>query len=367
VRRSCRLAVLAWGLAPALTLVMVAGCASTTPAGRGPRDATPTPEVRPPRADGRDAQATVNEEAARALEAARVAADAGDVDGAAQSTRSIFSAYPQAPAALGAAELHLRIVAARRDIAAYAAALGEVGAYLDGEASRLRVVGGGGGDARERRLERLRDEIATEQQRLECHQAMELLHGSPLDAAVALEAFAARHPQSPDAAKALHNAAVGYDAAREPRKAAAARESLLRRYPASELAPGAALALASSHAAAGDHAGAEAAYAAYLERFPKGAQRCLALHNAGAEADLAGKSIAAAKHYVDFGSDPACAKEDAITAAKLLYRAAALFEAAKRRGEEKAALQRLVALPGVNDAAVKACVEEAKARLDGIR
>src|SRR5919198_1396740 len=123
-----------WGSTPALVLaVAIAGCASTSPAARAPSDSTLVRDVRPPRAEAREAEATTNEEAARALAAARVAADAGDADAAARSTRSIFSAYPHAPAALDAAELHLRVVAAQRDIASYAAALAELSAYVDGE------------------------------------------------------------------------------------------------------------------------------------------------------------------------------------------------------------------------------------------
>jgi hypothetical protein len=201
--------------------------------------------------------------------------------------------------------------------------------------------------------------LLTEAQRLEGEPG----RAKAAEAAAAFEKFAADHPDHPDAASALYNAAIAWARAKEPQKAQAARELLMARHPDAKIAPKAVLAVADRSPATGDHAGAAQRYLQYLERYPGGEDRCLALQNAGAELDAAKQPDAAARRYLTFGADAACAKEDPNGAVKMLYRAAALYSKARKKPETNEALRALLAVPGVSDPVARSYVDDARARL----
>jgi hypothetical protein len=190
--------------------------------------------------------------------------------------------------------------------------------------------------------------------------AEELLQeGKAADAAKAFESAAEQG--APDAASALHNAAVAWDQAAEPARAAGARERLLREHGEAPVAPEATLRLAAFRSRERDHLTAAGLYEEYLRRWPQGSSRCLALRNLASELDQAGRAAEAGGGYLAFGADDGCAKADPSIAARALVRAGRLLEA-----QAKAAYERAAALEGVSDAEAKAQVSEAKKRLKGM-
>jgi TolB-like protein len=120
---------------------------------------------------------------------------------------------------------------------------------------------------------------------------------------------------------------------------------------------------ASALAAQGKHAEAAARYDLYPSRFPQGAERCLSTFKAGAEWESAGKRQAAADRFAAVGSDEACAARGPNAAGSALARAGGLYEALGLSREARLAFEKLVALPGVSDASVRAKVEAARMRL----
>ncbi|HEY6006384.1 MAG TPA: hypothetical protein VIV57_26125 [Anaeromyxobacter sp.] len=120
---------------------------------------------------------------------------------------------------------------------------------------------------------------------------------------------------------------------------------------------------ASALAAQGRHAEAAAELDLYPSRFPQGAERCLAIFKAGAEWESAGKKHAAADRFVAVGSDEACVAKGPNAAGNALARAGGLYEALGLSKEARLAFEKLVALPGVSDASVRAKVEAARMRL----
>jgi TolA-binding protein len=169
--------------------------------------------------------------------------------------------------------------------------------------------------------------------------AQKLLDAGKLsDAAQAFEAMAA-DPSSPDAAKALHNAAIAWDRAGDSTRAAAARERILRERPEAKVAPSDALWLADYRSRKGDHPAAARLYGDFLERWPEHANRCIALQNVASELDAARRGADAAERYLLFGKDAACARADPALAVSALRRAKVLFDVAGKpaRASEAAA------------------------------
>jgi TolA-binding protein len=103
-------------------------------------------------------------------------------------------------------------------------------------------------------------------------------------------------------------------------------------------------------------------YREFLEKYPDSANRCNALYNLGATLDEARKSVEAATAYVAYGTEPRCAKGDANSAAKLIYRAAELFEKAGKMADAKKAYQACAAVPDVTDVVAKSLQAEARKR-----
>jgi hypothetical protein len=180
--------------------------------------------------------------------------------------------------------------------------------------------------------------------------------GKPADAAAAFEAAAERG--GPDAANALHNAAVAWDAAGEAAKAAKVRERLLEKHPGAAVTAEDALRLGAFRSRQGDHAAAAKLYDEFLRRWPSAAGRCVALRNVAAELDRAARPSEAAARYAAFGSDAACAKAEPDIAARALVRAGRLFDE-----QAKAAYSRAAGLEGVTDSQAKSDVAEAKRRV----
>ncbi len=181
----------------------------------------------------------------------------------------------------------------------------------------------------------------------------------PAEAAQAFEAAAV--PGAPDAASALHNAAVAWDQAGDPQKAATVRERLLRDHPDAAVTAEDVLRLAAQRSKQGDHPAAARLYGEFLRRWPDSPSRCVALRNVASELDLADQPADAAPRYLAFGRDERCAKADPSIAARALVRAGRLFEA-----EAKAAYGAATSLEGVTDPDAKGQVSDAKKRLKGL-
>lgn len=182
----------------------------------------------------------------------------------------------------------------------------------------------------------------------------------PAEAAQAFEAAAAE-AGAPDAASALHNAAVAWDQAGDAAKAAAVRERLLREHPDAPVTAEDVLRLAAHRSRQGDHAAAARLYDDFLSRWPESPSRCVALRNVASELDVAGRPADAAARYLVFGQDARCAKADPSISARALLRAGHLFE-----GQARAAWEAASALDGVTDPEAKSQVSEAKKRLKGL-
>jgi hypothetical protein len=111
------------------------------------------------------------------------------------------------------------------------------------------------------------------------------------------------------------------------------------------------------------HADAAAEYDLYPARFPDGAERCLAMFEAGVEWEAAGKRQLAADRLLAVGSDEGCAAKGPNAAGNALARAGGLYEAIGLAAEARVAFERLLSLKGVSDASVRAKVESARMRL----
>ncbi len=217
-------------------------------------------------------------------------------------------------------------------------------------------------------LARLEDSVAKQLQVSGFSAAARLLAaGQAAEAAQGFETFADQNKGHPDAPNALYNAAVAWDKAKDPAKAKADRERLVREYPDAKVASQGMLALAATLSRGGDHAGAQQLYAQYLERFPEGPQRCIALQNVGYELDQMKRREEAARRYQAFAVDSACTKGDPNTAAKALYRSGILFLEAKKRKEAKEAWTTLMGVQGVTDEVTLSWIDDARARLKGLR
>ena len=180
---------------------------------------------------------------------------------------------------------------------------------------------------------------------------------------MAFEKFAAESRDHPDAPNALHNAAVAWERAKEPKKAQADRAALLQRYPDSKLAPEETLAQASSLSRQGDQAGAQKLYLSYLEKWGQGPRRCLARYNLAVALEGSGKKLEAARNYQAFAKDEACLKEDPNNSARAVYRGGVLFTESKKKNEALEMFRIVAGLQGVTDTVAKSQVDDAKERV----
>jgi TolA-binding protein len=301
-----------------------------------------------------------------AYQAALVQYSYDHMDDAARRFLAVVEGFPGARYQDESATLYLQTFLIRGDGAGHAAAIDRLLAVVGGQKKAAEAARSANGEARARaeQLARLEGTLLREKQGLGFTTASRLLaEGKARDAAAAYEKFAAANPDHPDAPSALYNAAIAWTQVKEPKKAMAARELVLSKYPDARVAPKAMLAVAGDLSVAGDHAGAARLYAQYLEKYPSGDDRCLALLDAGAELDIARQSAEASRRYLEYGTDARCTREDPNSAAKLLYRAAAIFNKAGNRPDTQAALRALAGLSGVTDGQAKAYVEDARSRL----
>jgi hypothetical protein len=288
-----------------------------------------------------------------ALVAAEVQYAYGDLDDARRRLEATLERWPADPELLEQAiPLYLATFAARGDRAGQADAAERLRQRLEAEAAK----------APERRaaLAKALEALARARAGARFASGEELLgQGKAADAARAFEGAAEQG--GPDAASALHNAAVAWDQAADPARAAAARERIVREHGEAPVAAEATLRLAAFRSRERDHLAAARLYEDYLRRWPQSPSRCLALRNLASELDQASRPAEAGARYVAFGTDPGCAKADPDIAARALVRAGRLFEAQAKTAYEGAA-----GLEGVSDPEAKGQVSEAKRRLRGM-
>jgi len=317
--------------------------------------------------------------ASLSVHAAQVHFSYDNMEESARRLLAAAEAFPSSQYFDDAVSLYLQTFLVRRDEAGYFGALERMRALVGGEARRTAEAARTSTDpevkARAEALAKQEEELTRQKQGAGFRTAAALLaeaqklegeagRQKAVEAASAFERFAGESAGHPDAASALYNAAIAWSRAKEPKKALAAREAVVGRYGDSRIAPKALLAVASDLSAAGDHAGAAQRYGQYLEKYgATGEDRCLAVQNVGAELDAAKQSGEAARRYLEFGLDPRCSREDPNSAARVLYRAAALWTKAGKKPEANEALRALVALPGVTDPVARSYVEDARARV----
>jgi hypothetical protein len=186
-----------------------------------------------------------------------------------------------------------------------------------------------------------------------------LAQKKPAEAAQAFEAAAAQ-AGAPDAASALHNAALAWDQAGDAATAAAVRDRLVREHPDAAVTAEDELRLAAQRSRQGDHVAAARLYDDFLKRWPDSPSRCVALRNVASELDVADQGADAAARYLAFGRDERCVKADPSISARALVRAGHLFEAQAKKAYEAAS-----SLEGVTDPEAKDQVSEARKRLKG--
>lgn len=188
------------------------------------------------------------------------------------------------------------------------------------------------------------------------------------EAGALFEKFAADNKDNPDAPNALFNAGIAYDKAKDGKKAVAARQRLVNGYPEAKVIPQALLLLGQGLIGEKDYAGAAAAYTTYLEKAPQGAQRCMALQNAGYALTAAGKKADGLARYQAFSADATCTQDDPNAAARVLYETGKSLSEAKRDADARKVFQTLVDLKGVTGVVEKSYQADAAKRLkDGAK
>jgi tetratricopeptide (TPR) repeat protein len=256
-----------------------------------------------------------------------------------------------------AVKLYLQTFLALKDQVGYEAALPRVKAQV--AAALAKVTD----QAAKEQLGKVLEQLALIDVETGFNQAMRLLDaGKFAESAVAFEAFAAANPTNPNVSLSLFNGAIAWDKANQPEKGAALREQVLARFPASKEAEGAWPVLAAWRSKQGKKEEAVTLYREFIEKFPDSANRCNATYNMGATLDEARKSLDAARAYVAYGSEARCAKADANAAAKLLYRAAELFEKGGKIPDARKAYLACAEVAGVTDVVAKSLVAEARKR-----
>jgi hypothetical protein len=289
-----------------------------------------------------------------ALAAAEVQYAYGELDDARRRLDAALDRWPSDPELLEqVTPLYLATYSARGDRAGQLAAVDRLGARAEAEAAKAPP---------DRKLAFVKIQAGLARSRASAlfAQGEQLLaEKKPAEAAQAFEAAAA--PGGPDAASALHNAAVAWDQAGDPVRASAARERLLRDHPEAPVTAEDVLRLAAQRSRQGDHANAARLYGEFLRRWPDSPSRCVALRNVASELDQADQAVDSAARYLAFGKDERCAKADPSIAARALIRAGRIYE-----GEAKAAYGAATTLEGVTDPDAKGQVSDAKKRLKGL-
>jgi tetratricopeptide (TPR) repeat protein len=186
--------------------------------------------------------------------------------------------------------------------------------------------------------------------------------GKNAEAAAAYDAFVAAHPTSPNVGVAMFNASIAWEKAGNLDKAVALREELLAKDPASKDAPKLMLSIASIKDKQGKKDAAIKLYQEVLAKYPELPERCAATYNMAVAQDSAGKKVDAAASYVKYGTDATCVKEDTNAAARILFRAAELYEKAGKMADAKKAYQACAAVPGVTDLVSKSQQKESAQR-----
>ena len=319
------------------------------------------------------APGAAREAASLALLAALATYAHDEVEEAQGRLEELFRRFPLTAAAVEGVGPYLQTFVARRDMAAYAAAVERMRGQLEADRPRAAELAKAAEATPEERslparIDSVLEQLAGERDRMEFAAAMDLLRGGkPLEAAAAFERYAESHPDARDAPAALHDAGVAYGRAKQPRKAQAAQQRLLARYPDAAEAGPATLALATLRLDAGDGPGAAQLYQRYLRRWPEGEERCLALVNLGAAQEQADRPLEAAARYLAFGRDARCADEDPSTAARALSTSGHLYLEAGRKEEARTAFRQLVQLKGHLDAEAQAQLDEARQQLESLR
>ena len=103
-------------------------------------------------------------------------------------------------------------------------------------------------------------------------------------------------------------------------------------------------------------------YRDFLEKYPDSTFRCSAIYNLGATLDEMRKSVDAARAYLSFGAEARCVRADPNAAARLLYRAAELFEKGGKMPDARKAYQACTEVGGVTDVVSKSQQTEARKR-----
>lgn len=294
-----------------------------------------------------------------ALVAAEVKYSCDDMADAEGRLDKIVDGWPgEADVMDAAVRLLLETFLVRKDDAGFSAAKDRVKKILDEQLSKAQ-------DPRSKEtFAKTIGRVAQLGERLDFSAAKRLLDGGkPAEAAEGFEKFAEANPDSTDAANALFNAALAWDAAGRPEKAVATRERLVAKHSESRVAPVAALHLAGAASKRGDHEAAARYYGSYLERWPDAANRCIALQNIGFELDVQNQKVEAAERYLSFGSDVKCASERPNEAAKALYRCGKLFIDAKQKSKAKDAFEAATRVGGVTDPAALSQIEDAKRQI----
>jgi TolA-binding protein len=269
---------------------------------------------------------------------------------------AIFEAWP-AEIDLGGVKLYLSTFQALKDQAGYEAALPRLKAQVAEAAAKAT-------DAKAREnLAKVQEQLGQLDVEAAYNQGKRMLdEGQFAQAGAAFEAFVAANPGNPNVSLALFNGALAWERAGQLDKSAALREQLISRYPDSREAETALPMLAALRAKQGKRDEAVKLYREFLDKYPDSPHRCNALYNVGATLDEARKSVDAAAAYVAFGGEPRCAKGDANSAAKLLYRAAELYEKAGKMADAKKAYQACAGVADVTDVVAKSQQAEARKR-----
>lgn len=268
----------------------------------------------------------------------------------------IFEAWPADIDPAGV-RLYLSTFLALKDAAGYEAALPRLKAQVADAATKATEP-----KAKEN-LQKVQEQLGQLDIEAAYNQGKRLLdEGQFAQAGAAFEAFVATNPTNPNVSLALFNGSLAWERANQLDKAAALREQLLARYPDTKEAEAAMPMLAALRAKQGKKDEAVKLYRQFLEKYPDGANRCNALYNLGATLDEARKAVEAATAYVAYGTEPRCAKGDANSATKLIYRAAELFEKSGKMADAKKAYQACAEVPDVTDVVAKSLQAEARKR-----
>jgi TolA-binding protein len=291
-----------------------------------------------------------------ALAAAQIKYAFDNMEDARARFARLFETWP-AELDLGAVKLYLSTFLALKDTAGYDAVVPRLKA-------RVSEVAATTTDAKAKeKLTRVLEQLGLLDIEAAFNQAGRLIDaGQFVQAGTAFEAFVAANPGNPNVPLALYNGAIAYEKANQLDKAAALREQLMARFPDSKEAEAAQPPLAALRFRQGKKDEAAKLYRSFLEKYPDSPNRCSAAYNLGQALDEEGKKVDAAAAYLAYGADTRCARDDPNSAAKILYRAAVLFENGRKMADAKKAYQTCADLAGVTDTVARSNQAEARKR-----